>query len=293
MSRLVYERKSQMIPRPSCYCCKLPMVIERNKSHEDILYFDKHFYHRDCYLGMKKIRKKCYCCSEEMELEQNDANVLIYKQHYYHKNCFVNWCNEKKTVARKNASANIEKYVDAATTAVQELFEKKKCDSSSIAILQKQAEKRISDWFIGSDLCAFIRNEYDITEVPWTRIKEVIDGTSYRTETPIPAEDLLDMWERKIDVLRKANQKKLSKQGADDKVTPEMLIGYDMTILVNKYNSYLNWKEKQKILAAEKEHEKTENIVSQAITHGRSVENHKEESKKSNDINDLLDEIFG
>ena len=72
-----------------------------------------------------------------------------------------------------------------------------------------------------------------------------------------------------------------------------MLIGYDMTILVNKYNSYLNWKEKQKILAAEKEHEKTENIVSQAITHGRTVENHKEESKKSNDINDLLDEIFG
>ena len=76
-------------------------------------------------------------------------------------------------------------------------------------------------------------------------------------------------------------------------LTPEMLIGYDMTILVNKYNSYLNWKEKQKILAAEKEHEKTENIVSQAITHGRPVEDHKEESKKSNDINDLLDEIFG
>ena len=155
MSRLVYERKSQMIPRPSCYCCKLPMVIERNKSHEDILYFDKHFYHRDCYLGMKKIRKKCYCCSEEMELEQNDENVLFYKQHYYHKNCFVNWCNEKKTVARKNASANIEKYVDAATTAVQELFEKK---NVIVVVLPFYRNRQRKEFLIGLLAPIYVRS---------------------------------------------------------------------------------------------------------------------------------------
>ena len=51
----------------------------------------------------------------------------------------------------------------------------------------------------------------------------------------------------------------------------------------------MKWLEKQKIIEAEKEIEKTENIVSKSI--GYSA--HKTEKNNSDDISDLVDDIFG
>lgn len=66
-------------------------------------------------------------------------------------------------------------------------------------------------------------------------------------------------------------------------------INYDLSVLVNKYDSYLKWLEKQKILEAEKEIEKNENIVGKTI----GYVNQKAEKNNSDDISDLVDDIFG
>ena len=73
-------------------------------------------------------------------------------------------------------------------------------------------------------------------------------------------------------------------------MSSDQRINYDLSILVNKYDSYLRWIEKQKIIASEKEIKKSENIVGKSI--GYTVSNNSEKND-SDDISDLVDDIFG
>ena len=105
----------------------------------------------------------------------------------------------------------------------------------------------------------------------------------------IPPSDLLDMWQRKIDMLNSIAKKNEIK---GIHMQPEQRLSYDLSILVNKYDSYLRWKEKQKILEAEKEKEteKSQNIVSQSIGYTNVS---KDSKVDTDDISDLVDDIFG
>ena len=103
----------------------------------------------------------------------------------------------------------------------------------------------------------------------------------------IPPSDLLDMWKRKIDMLNDL-AKKNETNGVP--MQPEHRLTYDLSVLINKYDSYLRWKEKQKILEAEKETEKSQNIVSQSIGYTNVS---KDSKADTDDISDLVDDIFG
>ena len=96
------------------------------------------------------------------------------------------------------------------------------------------------------------------------------------------------MWNRKIDFIRSLNQKLVSE--SDKEINPNQLILYDLAVLVNKYDSYLRWKEKQKILEAEKENVTTQNIVKQSIGYSNTQKNNHTDT---DDITDLVDDIFG
>ena len=74
------------------------------------------------------------------------------------------------------------------------------------------------------------------------------------------------------------------------KMSADQRLNYDLSILVNKYDSYLKWLEKQKIIASEKEIEKSENIVCKSIGYTSS---NKAEKNDSDDISALVDDIFG
>ena len=103
----------------------------------------------------------------------------------------------------------------------------------------------------------------------------------------IPPSDLLDMWKRKIDMLNGIAKKNETK---GIHMQPDQRLNYDLSILVNKYDSYLRWKEKQRILEAEKETEKTQNIVSQSIGYTKNIS---QDNNETDDISDLVDDIFG
>ena len=102
----------------------------------------------------------------------------------------------------------------------------------------------------------------------------------------IPPEHLLDMWKRKIDMLNGIASRNTTKGKS---MNADQRINYDLSVLVNKYDSYLKWLEKQRIIEAEKEIEKNENIVSKSI----GYVSHKTEKNNSDDISDLVDDIFG
>ena len=106
-------------------------------------------------------------------------------------------------------------------------------------------------------------------------------------------EDILDMWKRKMDFLNKQNQKLIKRNGEID---GSNLIMYDLAILINKYDSYCKWKEKQKLFETENQ-QKEENILIDTFGITNVVENDikntEENSELDDNLLDLVDDIFG
>lgn len=280
--RHVIKKKEFMNPKPKCFACKSELIINRG-NNDDIIYFDKHYYHKDCFIKMKEIKKKCFQCKKDI-VNSIDNPAIYYDKHYMHTNCFLTWCNEKRTQKRKNALLNINKYQDEANREFALLQETKNISENKLILFHKNANEEIQKWFDGSDLCAFIKQTYDVKKVPWQRIKKVIDGDD--KNDGIPVEDLLDMWDKKIDWLNSIAEKKKIKSP----MTQEQRILYDLAILRNKYDSYLKWKEKQKILEVEQQSEKTEVLITQEILHTQHIT---QENIDTDNISDLVDDIFG
>ena len=285
------NKKEMMIPRPQCFCCKSSLEICRNDDNQDVIYFDRHLYHKKCFEEMNKVKKKCFYCGQDIDITCTEDETVYYDKHFYHKHCFKEWCNATKRPSKKREMAllNIDNYVNEARIHIQGLLDKKKISSESIKILYKDAKLYIENWFDASDLCAFIRDEYDIQVVPWRKISEILNGNDPKLDGAVPAKSLLDMWQRKSEFLRKQNEKLIAK--SDKELSKENIINYDLAILVNKYDSYLKWLEKQRIVEAEKDIAKSQNIVSQSIGYNNKSKN--VDVNDSDDISNLVDDIFG
>ena len=284
-----FVQKGIMTPKPNCFCCKSSLNIYRHQSNSDVIYFDKHYYHRECFKNMNVVKKKCFECGKDIDVYSVESDEIVYyDKHFYHKECFCEWCGATKRPSKKRQMAlmNIELYISEAKDIINDLLGKKNISNESLHIYYDDALKEIEKWFDGSDLCAFIREQYDVHNVPWNKILKVINGTNDNTNCGgIPVKHLLDMWQRKMDMLNGIADRNATK---GKEMNPEQRINYDLAVLVNKYNSYLKWLEKQKIIEAEKEIEKNENIVSKSI----GYVSHKTEKNNSDDISDLVDDIF-
>ena len=76
----------------------------------------------------------------------------------------------------------------------------------------------------------------------WQKLANIYNGTFKGMSVGIPPSDLLDMWQRKIDMLN-GFAKKNEVKGIH--MQPEQRLSYDLSILVNKYDSYLRWKDRK------------------------------------------------
>lgn len=278
-----------MVPRPNCFCCKSSLTIHRNQSNDDIIFFDKHYYHKECFKKMNIVKKKCFQCGKDIDiLNINDDKIVYYDKHFFHNDCFYKWCHATKNPSKKRQMAliNIDKHTDEAKVVVNDLIEKKKITNENLNTYHNDALNEIEKWFDGADLCAFIREQYDVRNIPWKKISQIINGTNINLSCSIPAKHLLDMWMRKMEMLNSIANRNITKGKS---MTPEQRINYDLAVLVNKYDSYLKWLEKQKIIEAEKEIEKSDNIVGKSIGYVSC----KVEENNLDDISDLVDDIFG
>lgn len=289
-----FEKKIIMNPKPSCFCCKVALDISRHSPNKDVIYFDKRFYHKDCFVKMqnKQVKQKCYFCKKDIDCYSDSNELLFYDKHFYHSNCFDNWCHNTKKPSTKRMTAleNKSTYINIANQMIREIREEKHSKLRNMHILHEATIEHINQWFDESDLCSFLREAYKITVVPWKRIEPVLRGTDSRIPVAIPADILLDMWMRKFNYLQKQNQKLISKSSTP--ISSENLIAYDLTILINKYDSYMKWREEQRILAAE--NSKRENNMVQEIINMSSFCSKTESNKKGDDdISDLVNDIFG
>ena len=226
------------------------------------------------YTGNNKngVKRKCGCCGENLYINKNNIDdAIYYDKKTYHSSCFINICNKRSQMKREDVSQKWTWVLNHLDSIKQESYEHLK-----FAVAKE-------------NVFNFIKDAYDITIIPttvWQKLSNIYNGTFKGMTYGIPPEHLLDMWERKIDMLNGIANRNNTKGRT---MNVDQRINYDLSVLVNKYDSYLKWLEKQKILEVEKEIEKNENIVSKTIGYVTQ----KTEKKNSDDISSLVDDIFG
>lgn len=218
------------------------------------------------------IRRKCGCCEEYFNISHNDIDdAIYYDKKTYHSSCFINMCNKRSQMKREDVS---QKW----TWVLNHLDQ-----------IRKESYQHLSLAITKENVFEFIKDSYDVTIVPttvWQKLSDIYNGTFKGMSVGIPPEHLLDMWKRKIDMLNGIADRNKTKGLV---MSSDKRINYDLSILVNKYDSYLRWLEKQRIIEAEKEIEKSENIVGKSI----GYTSNKPEKNDPDDISDLVDDIFG
>ena len=218
------------------------------------------------------IKRKCSCCGEDFYISKDNIDdAIYYDKKTYHSSCFINICNKRSQMKRADVSQKWTWVLNHLDSIKQESYEHLK-----LAVIKE-------------DVFNFIKDAYDVTIIPttvWQKLSNIYNGTFKGMTYGIPPEHLLDMWERKIDMLNGIANRNNTKGRT---MNVDQRINYDLSVLVNKYDSYLKWLEKQKILEAEKEIEKNENIVGKTIGYVTQ----KSEKNNSDDISDLVDDIFG
>lgn len=135
----------------------------------------------------------------------------------------------------------------------------------------------------------YIREQYDIQIIPTficQKLDNIFNGTFRGMSVAIPPSHLLDMWKRKIHMLNELAEKNKTRGRT---MSTEQRISYDLSVLVNKYDSYLRWLERQKIIEAEMKNNKSQNLVGKTIGYN----NQSLQTDECNDISTLVDDIFG
>ena len=121
----------------------------------------------------------------------------------------------------------------------------------------------------------------------FVKLQDVYDGALKGMSEGIPANIVLDMWQRKQDYLDK-NYARLVSQGK--KMTVEQRVSYDLSILVSNYDKYCKWKERQKILEATQSAKDSKSDTSKPMELQKL--GRKKTESKQDDMDSLLDELF-
>ncbi len=141
---------------------------------------------------------------------------------------------------------------------------------------------------IGLQLTDYIYKEYNLTYLPtyfFTNLRKIYNGTySQNLKEPISPEDLFYMWQSKMDYLNKTYE--YNKQHGKDMVGIQR-VSYDLAILLNKYDSYKRWKEKQNAIHEQEKQTKEQHKQIKAMQKIQPKCQHHEDDN----INDIIDEI--
>lgn len=219
-----------------------------------------------------EIKRKCFCCKEEFFINKNNIDdAIYYDKKTYHSSCFIKMLNKKTTTNNKYK----QKW--------QEVL-------NSLDSIKSDSYNHFNFTFVKEDLYDFIRNNYDITIVPsviWIKLNNIYTGNLEGMSRGIPINHLLDMWKKKINMLNNIASNNI-KQGK--KMSTTGRINYDLSILVNKYDSYLKWLEKQKIIQAEIDNKKTQARINSDLI--RNIKNDNVNKRNKDNIENIVDDIF-
>ena len=220
---------------------------------------------------MRIITRKCSICKNPIYINDTNEDFFITLKNktksYTHTNCYI-----KKQTTKKRSPKTVEecqKYIE-------------QCRQNTEVTEKKKNAK--------NELYEFLFDMYDISYFPqyfYIKMDSVYKGTMKNLNKPVPPEDLLDMWKQKRNYLDKVAEQNRKK---GNEILGVNRVNYDLAILLSKYDSYLKWKEQQKIAIAELDESKKRSIEKIEYT---DVVRPKRAGTSNNkvDINSMLDEI--
>ena len=217
----------------------------------------------------------CSECKNKIDFQRGSYdNVIFFDGKYYHKDCFISMCE------RKSLKSNT--------------LPKWKAALNNLNDISLNTQIMLDDCYYRDDICNLIQSFYDLTVITtkiFTKLDAIYSGTFKGLSTGIPPHDLYDMWVRKNDYLIKVRENNVAKGKT---FSSEQQVLYDLSILINSYNSYLKWKEQQKIIARTTETE--EKIIADINLHSSvlntNTNKHNNIKNDEDDIDTLLDELF-
>ena len=155
--------------------------------------------------------------------------------------------------------------------------------------MQKKTDTTKKERSIKLQFTDWLYREYDVSFLPkqfFINLDKVYKGTYKNLSKPVPLEDLWDMWQKKMPYLLKLHDK--NKRSGKD-MDGMCRIYYDMSVVLAKYDSYLKWKEEQKLAQVEeKDKEKSIDIRLDKIT---NLISNNDNNSNTLDIDSILDEI--
>lgn len=224
------------------------------------------------------MRKKCSICKLYFDIENPNQEDYIYihkSNKFCHYDCILKE-ELKKQTTKKRGILTKEKIEDK----LKDVY-----NDNLIYIKHIFDEQKLFD---------FIHNSYNIVSIPSIlkfKLNEIYNGNYKGLSRGVMAEDILDMWQRKKQDLDKINNYNKQKGKELDKAAR---LNYDLAILMSKYDSFLEWKEKEKIRGQIEIKSLTDNVNYNKIDYTKIKTKPLQENKKIDDffdIEDILNEI--
>ena len=219
----------------------------------------------------------CECKKKKLENyimkfdRDNLHNIMKFEGAFYHYDCFVDVCKRKSK--RSNASPKWGLALE------------------NLDNIQKDTIKSLNEEFTKDEIYQFMREHYDTNVIPTTifnKLEDIYHGRWRGLCCCIPPEDILDMWKRKMDYLIKVRMKNVT---LGKEMDAAQQINYDISVLINKYDSYLKWKEQNKIIEQEVNKVHTDILKTVDLDRlSKITQNHQKEEE--DDMDALLDELF-
>lgn len=235
---------------------------------------------------MAKLTRKCKICGKDFNITNN--KYIKIKGSYMEVECY------KAKMLRKGLNIeDINKQIDLLLKEVEEINKEKA--NKEMEILKKQIrsknkEKNRTDNL--KRLIAYFQDNYNISTFPnyfYSKLAEINRGTYKGVLEGIPYEDILDMFIRKQDYLNKVADRNL---GKGKKMNGIGRINYDLAIIINKYDDYLKWKNKNKVLESDINAGNVINKKEQQIDYSKISNMSSRINKNELDIADILDDLY-
>lgn len=215
---------------------------------------------------------KCFYCKNNIDLTQKYDGSFVYdKKHYCHCHCFINY---KTSLKKGKISADdCEKYLISLKKATNQI------------VLNTQYNKLFVEWY-----CNFY-NKTILTPYARTLVSQVINGGYKDLTKRISIYELYEMFSLKTNELQNINTTLIAKNKARGKVSnADSLFAYDMAVIINEYDDYLERKEKIKQDKINRKRMMSERLNNN-IDYSLYKNYHKQQGDNCFDIRSVIDEI--
>lgn len=234
---------------------------------------------------MAKQTRKCKICGKEFNIIKND--YVKFRNGFCETKCFIKH-KRNKGIVEDIIQLELEELLkitkeEKRIRSEKELEEtKKKIKAKSKEINRKENHNKLVNYFMDT---------YSIRVIPqyfYSKLAQINNGTFKGISKGIPYNHLYEMF--------KIKQSELDRIANNCKKKGNELVGisrlnYDLAVIVNKYDGYLQWKQKQEILEAEAVKQKQEER--EAKVNYKYIEK-VSKSRNDDDLNicDLVDDIY-